>query len=296
MDTSAHEQAVDPSAQKVKAFVSRIVSEAAQEAGRRDVLENTPLGYVAAARRSYAGLMGKEETPLAVFLDHKHGHATKGMLITDRYIYSAHVPIPLPIDRVCRVTTEGCTLGPGMLLINGTIFLRHKTIDPLAVGVLTAIATEVRERHLSGSLITEANSEIAALIRDDWIRPASEAVAMGTDPAQVRAELESLGMAGPTAERLVQGLIAMTRPGGAKAGVGMIVGGAGAFVLAVLILIDPLMKLVGLRAANPIFFVLGALGGLIVAGVGVSVIRDARKRRSDAPGIAKAWKYLLAHP
>lgn len=98
------------------------------------------------------------------------------------------------------------------------------------------------------------------------------------------------------AGKLVQGLIATTHPGKAFLGCMLAVAGVMAAMLAALVLLDPLIHFIGLRALNPVAFALALLGGIVMAAAGVSMAFASRKARRNWAGTARTWKNFLSLP
>ena len=275
--------------EKVKVFMTKIVTAEATQAGRQDVLTGIPPGHIEAARRTYARAMSDTETPLAIFLDFKHHKATRGMLITDRFVYSAHMPAALPVDRIGSVELDGGGFTPQKLRINGVAFLVHRTIDSLAVDILSKISHEVRERKLQGKLVQDDASRRAALSNETHVRAAAEGVASGSATADIQQQLQGRGMDSESADILARGLLALSEPGNVASGAALVLVGVLCLGLIVLLLVDPTIDLV----FNPVFMILGAIGAIVVAGVGVQSIRSVKKRRKDTEGMVRTWLGFL---
>ncbi|MDP6543191.1 MAG: hypothetical protein QGH60_04315 [Phycisphaerae bacterium] len=274
--------------EKVKVFMTKIVTDQSAQAGRQDVLDNIHPNRLAAARRTYAQAMTDAETPLAAFLDFKHRKGTRGILITDRYIYSSHTPVRLPLDRLSTIKVTGGGFTPEKLRINGVAVLVHRTIDSLAKDILTQIRSEIKKRKLDGKLIGE-DAARAALTNESYVRAAAEDIASGSAPAAVQAQLQGRGMDEESAGILARGLLALSEPGNIASGAGLVLTGFLCMVLVAVLLIAPMTNLI----ANPVFIILGAVGALVITGIGVQNIRSVKKRRTDSAGLIKAWLDFL---
>ncbi len=278
---------------KISAFFASIVKKAADQAQRQDVLDGLEKRKVGLkrARRSFAAGMGDREKPLALFWDFKNKGGTRGMLLTDRYLYSSHVPQPLPLDRIRLAETTGGGFTPEVLRVNGAIVLLHRQIDTLALAIVQAIAREIRSRDLFGRLIKD--ERIAALTNSEHVAVASKAVAAGQKHGQVVAAITAKGAGEETAQTLSRGLLAMTEPGGVTNGLVMILIGGLASPLVVLLLLEPLLGVLGMEFVSPIHGVAALLGCVVFIGSGVAMIRAARRGHGNAVELAEAWNNFL---
>jgi hypothetical protein len=88
---------------------------------------------------------------------------------------------------------------------------------------------------------------------------------------------------------LARGLLALSEPGNIASGAGLVLTGFLCMVLVAVLLIAPMTNLI----ANPVFIILGAVGALVITGIGVQNIRSVKKRRTDSAGLIKAWLDFL---
>ena len=264
------------------------MTDEAGKVSRQDVAGGIPPGRIEAARRTYAQAMGDDETPLAIFLDFKHRKAARGMLITDRFIYSAHMPVALPLDRIDTVRVTGGGFTPEKLRINGAAVLVHKTIDSLSVDILSRIRSEIGKRKLRGKLVG-ADPGRSTLTNEQFVRDAADGLASGVSKAELQTRLQGNGMDAESADLLVRGLMALSEPGNIASGAVLIFTGVMCLGLVVFLLIAPMSI-----TFNPIFLILGAFGALIMVAIGIGAVRSVKKRRTDPEGLTKSWLAFLA--
>ena len=69
----------------------------------------------------------------------------------------------------------------------------------------------------------------------------------------------------------------------------MVLAGVLCMGLIVLLLVDPTIDLV----INPLFMIFGAIGAIVVTGIGVQSIRSVKKRRKDTEGMVRTWLGFL---
>ncbi len=274
--------------EQVKVFITNIVAGAAPQAGRQDVAGGPPQKQIEAARRTYAQAMSDTETPLAIFLDFKHRKATRGLLITDRFVYSSHVPVPLPLDRICLVGVTGGGFTPEKLRINGVAFLEHRKVDPLAMSIVSEIRTEIRKRKLQGKLFPD-DARRAALTNESHVRAAANAMASGSPVATIQTQLQNRGMNADSADVLSRGLLAMSEPGNVASGAGLTFAGIMCMGLVIFMFFDPIKGF----AFNHIFLVFAAIGAIMMIAIGVQSIRSVKKRRTDPDSLVKTWLDFL---
>ncbi len=274
--------------EKVRVFIANIVNGVAKRSGRQDVADGIPPKHIEAARRTYAKAMSDAETPLAIFLDFKHRKAARGMLITDRFVYSAHVPVPIPLDRISIVRVTGGGFTPEKLRINGVACLVHREVDPFAMDILSTIRSEIRKRKLQGKLIPD-DTRRTALANETHVRTAADALASGLPIANIRTQLQGQGLDAESADVLARGLQAMSEPGNVASGAVLTFAGVMCMGLVIFLFFDPIKGF----SFNPIFMVFGAIGAIVMIAIGIQSILSVKKRRTDPDGLVKTWLDFL---
>lgn len=168
---------------------------------------------VANARRGFAAGMSDHETAIAQIDTSFFQNGAKGLLLTDRRVYSSFLPEGMELSQIRRVTweppMEGLVVQPGKLLVNGRHLFTGRFSKDFWMEALAAVGQAARGESAGERPRPEEPRPArgGGRVMEDWVHLAAAAVCNNAEFEAIVDELRDAGATRKCAEQLAEELV-----------------------------------------------------------------------------------------
>jgi len=155
--------------------------------------------------------MNADETAIAQIDTSFLQNGSKGLLLTDRRVYSSWLPQGIDLAEIRRVDFEDPSTAmrqrPGTLLINGRLAFSGRFTSAFWIDALTALGRAARSEDATARSKPKENVGGSSRVKPDWVALAAAAVCNGAAVEDVANDLMDVGATSKSADHLADELM-----------------------------------------------------------------------------------------